>query len=122
MGLWQIKKTMASQLSGGEMKRLAIALELVRSPQVMFLDEPLSGLDSASSFQCASLMKSLAREGRTIICVIHQPNSSILDMIDQLYLIAEGQCIYQGPTMDVSHFIFQTTGLTHPSYHSSVSL
>ena len=89
--------------------------------QCFYLSHRLSGLDSASSFQCVSLLKKLAQEGRTIICVIHQPSSSILDMIDQLYLLAEGQCIYQGPIMDVTHFIFQATGLRCPSYHSSVS-
>ena len=79
-----------------------------------------SGLDSVSCFQCVSHLKRLAQQGRMIICVIHQPSSSLLEMFDQLYFLAEGQCIYQGPTLDVTHFIYQATGLTCPIYHSSV--
>jgi ABC-type multidrug transport system ATPase subunit len=65
-------------------------------------------------------MQRLARGGRTIICVIHQPSSSIFEMFDQLYLLAKGECIYQGPTTNVINFIYQATGIKCPSYHSPV--
>ena len=80
-----------------------------------------SGLDSTSCIQCVSLMKNLARGGRTIICVIHQPSSSIFEMFDQLYLLAKGQCVYQGPTNGVIRFISKASNITCPSYHSPVS-
>jgi len=79
-----------------------------------------SGLDSMTCFQCVSILKRLAQEGRAIICVIHQPSSSIFEMFDQLYLLADGQCIYQGPTADVINSIEKTTGIMCPLYHSPV--
>jgi len=79
-----------------------------------------SGLDSTSCFQCVSLMQRLARGGRIIICVIHQPSSSVFEMFDQLYLLAKGECIYRGPTTNVINLIAQVTGISCSSYHSPV--
>ena len=84
----------------------------------MFFDEPTSGLDSSSCLQCISLLKGLARGGRAVICVIHQPSSSVFEMFDQLYLMAEGRCIYRGPTSAVAHFISAAIDVPFPSYHS----
>lgn len=64
---------MTKDLSGGQQKRLSIALELIDDPQIMFFDEPTTGLDGVSSTQCIQLLKKLAESGRTIICVSLSP-------------------------------------------------
>ena len=83
-------------LSGGEKKRLSIAIEFVSDPSILVLDEPTSGLDSYIAFSVIELIKNLCKLGVTVIMTIHQPSRNIYEMFDRLLLIQEGKFVYQG--------------------------
>lgn len=75
------------------------------------------GLDSLASTQCMELLKSLARDNRTIVCTIHQPSASLYALFDQVYIIAEGMCIYNGASDNTVQFL-ASVGLQCPMYHN----
>ncbi|KAJ4844486.1 ABC transporter G member 11 [Turnera subulata] len=70
IGNWHLRG-----ISGGEKRRVSIALEILMRPRLLFLDEPTSGLDSASAFFVTQTLRGLSRDGRTVIASIHQPSS-----------------------------------------------
>lgn len=81
-------------ISGGERKRTNIGVELVTDPQLIFLDEPTTGLDSHTAASVMETLRALARSGRTVVSSIHQPSSEIFDNFDRLLLIAQGKIVY----------------------------
>ncbi|XP_026315845.1 ATP-binding cassette sub-family G member 1-like isoform X2 [Hyposmocoma kahamanoa] len=101
LGIHEVLNTKAGRLSGGERKRLTIATELLTDPTLMLLDEPTSGLDSVSSMSVARALRSVARSGRTIACVVHQPSSKLFAIADDVILLANGRTLYAGPVADV---------------------
>ena len=85
-------------ISGGERKRVSVATELVTKPPIIFLDEPTSGLDSTSAFELMYTLKQLAEKGgHSIVTVIHQPRTTIFDLVDGLLLLSKGEEVYSGP-------------------------
>ncbi|XP_054264069.1 ATP-binding cassette sub-family G member 1-like [Macrosteles quadrilineatus] len=117
VGLSLTMNTKCNRLSGGQRKRLSVALELINNPPVMFLDEPTTGLDSRSTLQIVTLLKNLAQGGRNIICTVHQPSATILAMFDHVYIIGNGYCVYQGSANNMLPFL-QSIGLPCPQYHN----
>lgn len=92
---------MEKSISGGERKRLNIALELIREPSILFVDEPTSGLSSADSENVMALLKTQASKGKLVIVVIHQPSSRIFKMLDSVWLLDKGgRPVYTGNPLD----------------------
>ncbi len=93
-------------ISGGQRKRLNIALELIREPAVMFVDEPTSGLSSRDSENVIDLLKELTLKGKLIFVVIHQPSSDIYKMFDKMVIMDTGgyQIFYGHPVEAVTYF------------------
>ena len=77
-------------ISGGQRKRLNIALELIREPAVLFLDEPTSGLSSADTEKVINLLKEQTLKGKLIVANIHQPSSDVYKLFDRLWLLDKG--------------------------------
>lgn len=88
-------------ISGGQRKRLNIALELMREPALLFVDEPTSGLSSSDSEKVMMLLKRQTIKGKLVIVNIHQPSSDIFKIFDKLLVMDHGgRIIFQGNPMD----------------------
>lgn len=116
LGLYETKdlkvgSPLDKTISGGQRKRLNIALELIREPSVLFVDEPTSGLSSRDSENIMDLLKELALKGRLVFVVIHQPSSDIFKLFDRLLLMdQEGHPVYYGDPVDAVVFFKRVTG------------
>ncbi len=105
-------------ISGGQRKRLNIALELIREPSVLFVDEPTSGLSSRDSENIMDLLKELALKGKLVFVVIHQPSSDIFKMFDKLMILdVGGYPIYYGNPVDA--VIYFKTVINHVNSNES---
>ena len=102
-------------VSGGEKKRVSIGCELLTDPALLFLDEPTSGLDAFNSLSVLKTLRRLAERGRTVICTIHQPRSSIYELFDQLMVLSLGRTVYFGPAAQVTPY-FDHLGYHCPQY------
>ncbi|XP_011878503.1 PREDICTED: ATP-binding cassette sub-family G member 1-like isoform X3 [Vollenhovia emeryi] len=111
------QNTVTDKLSGGEKKRLTIALELVNNPPVIFLDEPTCGLDNLSSTKCVDILKRLAHLGRTVVCSMHTPSASAFNKFDHVYILTNGQCVYRDTASNVVPFM-RDVGLECPKHYS----
>lgn len=93
-------------ISGGQRKRLNIALELIREPAILFLDEPTSGLSSTDTEKVVNILKELTHKGKLIVVNIHQPSSDVYKLFDRLWLLDKGGYpVFDGnPIEAVSYF------------------
>ncbi len=93
-------------LSGGQRKRLNIALELMREPALLFVDEPTSGLSSMDSEKIINLLKRQTFKEKLVVTTIHQPSSDIYKLFDKIIVLDQGGVvIYIGNPLDaISYF------------------
>ena len=88
-------------ISGSERKRLCVCMQLLNRPQLLFLDEPTTGLDSVTALDLLYTLHALAHgksqdKAVTIVCSIHQPQAKIFNLFDSIVLLKAGHNIYQG--------------------------
>jgi ABC-type multidrug transport system ATPase subunit len=112
LGIWEQADTIVGDLflkglSGGQKRRLSIALEALTEPALLCLDEPTSGLDAESALQVMEFLKKYASTGRRVILTIHQPSSFIWQIIDNTILLSKGKLMYGGPRKDMESFFSQ---------------
>ena len=97
-------------ISGGQRKRLNIALELIREPAILFLDEPTSGLSSRDSENVIDFLKELSLKGKLVFVVIHQPSSDIYKMFDKMIIMDVGGVpAYYGPPVEAVTYFKKAT-------------
>ncbi len=114
----QVGSPLNKKISGGQRKRLNIALELIREPAILFLDEPTSGLSSRDSENIMDLLKELSLKGKLIFVVIHQPSSEIFKMFDRLLILdTGGLLIYNGDPVDA--IIYFKSHVQHANWSES---
>ena len=106
-----IRKT----ISGGQRKRLNIALELIREPAILYLDEPTSGLSSTDSEKVIMLLKEQTHRGKLVVVNIHQPSSEIYKLFDKLWLLDRGgHPIYDGNPIEAITYFKKAAKYTDP--------
>lgn len=109
-----IGDTRRKGISGGERKRVCVAIELLTKPKLIFLDEPTSGLDSTTALAVCETLKELSTSGEcAVVCTIHQPQQKIFELFDNLILMKKGSIVYQGSCVKSIRFL-ENVGLPCP--------
>lgn len=124
LGLTEQKGTIVGDLflkglSGGQKRRLSIALEALSSPANFFLDEPTSGLDAESALQVMEFLRDYARgaAGRRVVLTIHQPSTFIWQQIDNVVLLSKGLVMYEGTRNGIEEFFTEAGHPTPPLWN-----
>jgi ABC-type multidrug transport system ATPase subunit len=86
-------------ISGGQMRRVTIAVDIVHQPSVILVDEPTNGLDSLTAFGVVDTIKSMAESsGQTVIMAVNQPTNKLFNLFDRVMFLSSGSQVYYGPT------------------------
>lgn len=104
-------------ISGGEMKRLSFASEILTNPSLLFVDEPTSGLDAFMAQSVIAALQKMAESGRTILATIHQPSSEVYNMFNKVLFMTEGRVGYIG-TVDGAIPFFSSLGYKCPANYN----
>ena len=107
-GLTPVQKNLVSKLSGGQRKRLSIAMEFISNPSLFILDEPDSGLDGVMARELFQQLRQIADQGKIIIVITHTPDR-VIDLFDDVIVLAKdanrtGRLAYFGPIQDARTF------------------
>jgi ABC-type multidrug transport system ATPase subunit len=92
---------------------VAIGLELLNNPKVLFMDEPTTGLDSHSAERLIQLCRKFTELGRTVVATIHQPSSSMVEQFDRLMLMANKKIVFNDDAKKATEF-FANAGYPLP--------
>ena len=122
MGLDTCADTRAARLSGGQQRRLSLAMALLKQPTLLFLDEPTSGLDAAAASNIMQEIIRVAREERLIIlCTIHQPSTKVYNGFDQVMILSQGREAFAGNVADAETYFgsigYPVPPSTNPAEH-----
>ncbi|KAI3887426.1 hypothetical protein MKW92_050812 [Papaver armeniacum] len=99
-------------VSGGERRRVSIAIDIIHDPVILFLDEPTTGLDSTSAFMVVKILQRIAQSGSIVIMSVHQPIHRILCLLDRLLLLSHGHLVYSGTPANLPVF-FLRAGISY---------
>ncbi|KAJ5091014.1 hypothetical protein N7532_009698 [Penicillium argentinense] len=100
-------------ISGGEYKRVSIALALAGAPAALVLDEPTSNLDATAAHSLVKLLHTISRRGIIVICVIHQPRVETFDLLGGLLVLNAGKQMYLGKVAEAQS-VFEKLGHKFP--------
>jgi ABC-type multidrug transport system ATPase subunit len=100
-------------VSGGERRRVTIAMALVTRPRLVIMDEPTSGLDSYTAYNLMRTAQEIAMHDRVVIMSLHQPSPDMFDSLSHVMLLAKGRLAYLGPPGSVAPY-FGAAGLPVP--------
>ncbi|KAL8617477.1 hypothetical protein ACOMHN_048115, partial [Nucella lapillus] len=106
-------------ISGGELKRLSFACEILTNPALLFCDEPTSGLDSFMAKKVVETLQEMAAQGRTVLCIIHQPSSDIFALFHRVLLVAEGRVAFMGTCPEAMKFFSRLNHVCPPNFNPS---
>ncbi|VVC31663.1 AAA+ ATPase domain,P-loop containing nucleoside triphosphate hydrolase,ABC transporter, conserved site,ABC [Cinara cedri] len=107
LGMRTVMATRLEFLSGGERKKVALAVQLLNDPPILFCDEITTGLDSYSAAHIVNTLRCIARTGKIVICTIHQPASGVFDKFDEVVLLSNGRLAYQGPVPSLNRLFLE---------------
>lgn len=107
--LQERRNTRIASLSGGQVKRVSLGVELTADPKILFLDEATSGLDAGTEARMMELFRSLANGGRTVICITH--NLDHVHLCDRVVVLTRGRLAYFGPPSELTDY-FRVSGIS----------
>lgn len=120
LGLAKCYNTQLSSLSGGEKKRVSLAVQMLTDPPFLFCDEPTTGLDSFSAGTVVAVLRSFTLRGKAVLCTIHSPASGIFELFDRVILMVPGgRVAYQGSVEDSLEHFKKLKMVCPPAYNTA---